>query len=342
MLHKVSVVVPIFKVEKYLRKCVESIVNQSYSNLEVILVNDGSPDTCGEIADQYAEIDNRVIVVHKENGGLSDARNCGMQYVTGEFLIFVDSDDWIDPYMIETLVDACLTYKADAVQSAFYYAYENYLLFDNRYYSQNDSPVVLNNQTLMYELVVNERVKNFAWGKLYKTHLIQDLPFDKGVLFEDVFWAHKVMHRVNRYVILHEPMFYYYQRNDSIVSTYTPRNLDILKGLKQRHSFLEENYKDFVYESYKLIFKTSLQHYLLLLRNKDKDKKGLYRKEIQKYIRENYQELRLAVKHDMKLKTQLYLFKIHPYILLFCKGCKRVISKIKFKQSVALERIEIS
>ena len=98
----------------------------------------------------------------------------------------------------------------------------------------------------MKELVINEKVKNFAWGKLYLTKLIRDIPFEKGVLFEDVFWAHQVMQRVNTYVILHQPMFYYYQRSDSIVATYTPRNLDIIKGLKERHQFIEKFYEDLI------------------------------------------------------------------------------------------------
>lgn len=96
MLPKVSVVVPIYKVEKYLNRCVDSIVNQTYTNLEIILINDGSPDNCRKITDNYAKSDSRIIAVHKKNGGLSDARNYGMQYVTGEFTIFVDSDDWLE------------------------------------------------------------------------------------------------------------------------------------------------------------------------------------------------------------------------------------------------------
>src|SRR4051812_16630530 len=169
---KVSIVVPIYKVEKYLNRCVDSILKQAYENLEVILVDDGSPDNCGKIADQYASIDKRVKVIHKKNGGLSDARNAGMKYVTGHFTLFVDSDDWLDRDMVQEMVNKSEQYKAEIVQSAFYYAYDDHLLFDHRFYSKNVAPVVLNNKALMNELVKNEKVKNFAWGKLYPTQLI--------------------------------------------------------------------------------------------------------------------------------------------------------------------------
>ncbi|MEH7226762.1 glycosyltransferase family A protein [Bacillus sp. JJ1566] len=342
MLPKVSVVVPVYKVEKYIHRCVESIINQTYSNIEVILVDDGSPDRCGVIIDDYAELDFRVTALHKENGGLSDARNYGMRFVTGEYTLFVDSDDWLDLTMVETMVINSIKNKADIVQSAFYYAYEDYLLFDNRYFSKDDMPITLNKKILMTELVINEKVKNFAWGKLYKTELIKDLPFEKGVLFEDVFWSHNVMHRVNTYLILHKPMYYYLQRSDSIVSTYTPRNLDILKGLKVRHKFLEIHYEYLTKESYKNILKTSLIHYNLLFMNKNKDKGGLHRKEIRTYIKNNYGYLLKAVGSDKQLKTQLNLFSIHPLLQIIYLVFQKVLRKLNvFANKQGLERMEI-
>ena len=280
---KVSIVVPIYKVEKYLRRCVDSIINQTYRNLEIILVDDGSPDKCGQIIDEYKEKDSRIISLHKKNGGLSDARNYGMKYVTGEYIFFLDSDDYIKSETIETLINLSLKYQADIVQGGFYYKYENYLLYDDRYYKEDSDPIILDNKELMYELIVNERVKNFAWGKLYKTDLIKDLLFEKGVLFEDVFWAHNVMSRVKKYVICHKPLTYYVQREDSIVANYSVRNLDIIKGMKVRHKFIEENYSEFINESYTLLLKTMFMHYNLLMKNKSKDSDKKYRKEMKDF-----------------------------------------------------------
>jgi glycosyltransferase involved in cell wall biosynthesis len=342
MENKISVVVPIYNVEKYLHRCIDTIVNQTYPNLEIILVDDGSPDNCGTIAEDYAKTDWRITVVHKKNGGLSDARNEGMQYVTGDFTLFVDSDDWLEKNMIEEMVHMSLRFKADVVQSAFYYAYEDHLLFDNRYYQKEDPPIVLDNKTLMTELIINERVKNFAWGKLFKTNIIRDIPFEKDVLFEDVFWAHQVMYRVSKYVLLSKPLCYYFQRNDSIVSTYTPKNLDIIKGLKERQSFIEEFYNDLSLEACKVLLKTILIHYNLLLVNRKKDSRGLYKKELQLYIKNNFRKFKKAVENDRNLKIQLNLFSIHPYFNIFFLMIKKVLRKVRISSKpTGLERINL-
>ncbi len=340
---KVSVIVPIYNVEKYIQKCIDSILSQTFTDFELILVDDGSPDKCGEICEQYALKDNRIKVVHKENGGLSDARNAGMKYANGLYTIFIDSDDWIKSTMIGEIVKLIDEYNADIIQVGFYYAYKDYLLYDDRYYCENDKPVVLDNFSLMKELVINERVKNFAWGKLYKTELIKDIPFKKGVLFEDVFWAHQVMQRVNKYVLSNKPLCYYLQREDSIVATYTIRNLDIIKGLKERHEFIEKHYPNLSDESYKLILKTSLLHHSLLLRNKDKDKEKIHRKNIQEYINHNYKELYKATYGDRELRLKLKLFHIYPGLNLLINLTNKALRVIKIKQEPkGLRKIELN
>ncbi|MEI5907738.1 glycosyltransferase family 2 protein [Bacillus spongiae] len=326
----VSVVVPIYKVEKYIHRCINSLINQSYKQLEIILVNDGSPDNCGEIVDEYARKDERIKALHKQNGGLSDARNYGMKYVTGGYTIFVDSDDWLEEKMIEELVRCSHELKADLVQSAFYYSYEDALLFDNRNYSITSDPLIMNNKEAMLELVKNEKVKNFAWGKLYKTEMIKDLSFKKGVLFEDVFWAHKVIKRVNKLVLIQKPLYHYFQRSDSIVSTYSLRNLDMIEGLKERLQFIEMHYPELLNESYKQLLKSHLIHYNLLLVNRKKDKRGEKRREIRRYIEDHDTHFQQAVKTDEELKKQLTLFLTHPFIHLLFLGWKKGLRLMKF------------
>lgn len=342
MLPKVSVIVPIYNVEKYLNRCLDSVLNQSYKNLEVILVDDGSQDKCGLIADSYQKNDNRIRSFHKKNGGLSDARNYGMKYATGEYVLFLDSDDWLKEEMIETLIRLVFEHKADIVQSGFYYAYDNYLLYDDRYYTEDMRPVVLKKDELMKELVINERVKNFAWGKLYRIDLIRDIPFEKGVLFEDVFWAHKIMDRVKKYVICHKPMCYYLQRNDSIVSTYTVRNLDIITGLRKRHEFIKENYLWLLSESYNILIRTTLMHYYLLNKNANKDKDGIYRKELKDYILNNYDDIIEQIKSDRELTIEVKLFKFNYLLSSIYVNSNRVLRKLRIKkQSRSLKKIDL-
>lgn len=340
---KVSVVVPIYKVEKYLNRCIDSILNQTYKDIEVILVDDGSPDRCGIIAEEYAAADPRIKVIHKVNGGLSDARNAGMQHITGNYTMFVDSDDWLSSSAIDMLMTTCKRYKADVVQSAFYYAYEDYLLFDHKQYSPKGKPVILNRESLMYELVKNERVKNFAWGKLYKTSILHGIPFKKGVLFEDVFWSHQVMDRVKKFILINQPLYFYLQRSDSIVASYTPRNLDILAGLKERHKFIEEKYQELVNESYKVLLRTSLIHYNLLILNWRKDKRGSYRKEIRDYIRKNSAKFKKAVEHDKFLKRQLTMFLLHPLVNILFSAVKRVFRQLEIiSEPTGLQTVPIT
>ena len=202
------------------------------------------------------------------------------------------------------------------------------MLFDDRYYSENEVPIILDNYTLMKELVINEKIKNFAWGKLYKTSLIKDIPFKKGVLFEDVFWAQKGMQRVNKYVLVNKPLYYYLQREDSIVANYTIRNLDILDGLKERHQFISKYYCNLINESYSLILKTSFLHYYLLIRNKDKDPNNSYKEGIKQYIYDNYQAILQSVEKDKKLTMRLKLFKIYPNLILLNTIIDKILRKL--------------
>lgn len=339
---KVSVIVPIYNVEPYLHQCLDSIIAQTYKNIEIILINDGSLDQSGVIADEYKARDGRIKLIHQKNGGLSDARNRGMEEATGRYTMFVDSDDWLNKTMIETMLNTCINTGADIVQSAFYYAYPDRLLIDRRYLKREQHMITLNKQELMEELVKNRYVKNFAWGKLYKTELIKEIPFKRGVLFEDVFWAHLVMHEVEVYVVLSDAFYYYRQRDDSIVASYSIKNLDILKGLKERHVFLQEYYDYLVLASYKNLLETHLVHYELLERHKEKDVDKLHRQEIQDFIQVNYKKLKKSVKDEPSLRRQLYLFSIHPYLNRGFLGMKSILRRINIlPEKDGLEQVNI-
>lgn len=239
----ISVIIPIYNVDQYLSQCMQSVLSQSYKELEIILVDDGSTDKCPALCDEYEKKDARVRVIHKKNGGLSDARNVGMKMATGEWVYFVDSDDWLPQDAIQKLFHFARENYCDVVQGGLYYAYQNHLLY-RKASEKEQKQTVLGRNEAMRELIINDRVKNFAWGKLYKFDLLKDLPFPVGKYFEDSFWQHLVMDRVERYGIIDEPLYYYRQRGDSISGTPSNRLNDLLEGNRVRMSFIREKYPE--------------------------------------------------------------------------------------------------
>lgn len=211
----VSVIVPVYKVEQYLNKCVESIVNQSYTNLEIILVDDGSPDNCPRMCDEWARKDTRIKVIHKANGGLSDARNAGLKIATGEYIGFVDSDDWISSDMYELLYDQIVNDNADisacGVVCVFADGTQNTLT--------STFCGSLNNFEAMRAIVAEDILKQPVWYKLYKRHLIDGLHFPLGKYHEDVFWSYKAISKAKKVSIINTVCYYYRQRLDSIMGS---------------------------------------------------------------------------------------------------------------------------
>lgn len=212
----ISIIVPVYKVEPYLRRCLDSIVNQTYSNLEIILVNDGSPDGCPQICDEYAALDNRIIVIHKENGGLSDARNAGLDICKGEYISFVDSDDWVEQSYIETLLHILEDSKADISIGNFTKSQSSYTYilkdFDRNYSILEPSQAIKNlwDKNLDATFVT-------AWGKLFKRELYNNVRFPKGRIHEDEYTSYKLFYNSNRVVFLDAPLYVYFQREDSIM-----------------------------------------------------------------------------------------------------------------------------
>ncbi len=239
---KLSIVIPIYNVEKYLSQCIDSILSQTYQNLEIILVDDGSNDNSGKIADKYAQKDSRIAVIHKQNGGLSDARNAGIEIATGEYIYFLDSDDWLVPNAISTLFDFAIKNSCEIVQGGFYYAYNDYLLYDNRKIGIDQTPFVLNREIAMVELIKNEYIKNFAWGKLYRTSIVKKYLFQKGKYFEDSYWQHHIVNEITNYGVIPTPLYYYRQRESSISGQFSIKSLDLLIGYEERLNFILEHY----------------------------------------------------------------------------------------------------
>lgn len=237
---KISVIIPVYKVEEYIERCIKSVINQTYENLEIILVDDGSPDNCPVICDKWAEKDSRIKVIHKENGGLSDARNAGMKIASGELIGFVDSDDWISKEMYQFLYENMKNNGSDISACGVQMIWE-----DGTAVRSLTSPgsCVLDTQEAMEAIIKETKLKQPVWYKLYKTELIRDILFPVGKCHEDVFWSYQAIGRAKKVSVFDVPCYYYYQRGNSIMgNTYSLKRLDALEAKMQRLQYIETKF----------------------------------------------------------------------------------------------------
>lgn len=209
-MYKVSVIVTIYNSEENLNKCLDSIRNQTYKNLEIILLDKGSTDNSLEIAKGYARFDPRVKLFNVDKLDTYDAINYATDNATGQYILYVDSrDTWLDTRAISLMVENQEKYSSDAIQVDSYDIYRGHQSYDDRYNDEDGEGLILDNKYLMEELEKNERVKNNIWGKLYKTDLIKEMLVTKQMKVEETRWLHNVMTLMERYIILHKPMIYY-------------------------------------------------------------------------------------------------------------------------------------
>lgn len=241
----ISVIIPVYKVEEYLDRCVQSVRKQTYTNLEIILVDDGSPDNCGAMCDALAQTDGRIRVVHKENGGLSSARNAGLDIMQGEYVGFVDSDDWIEQDMIEFLYDRMCRENAQISCCGI-------ALCDDDKVLSYMNPNLLDEETLLTkdalrELTYNQRITNSVNDKLYQRTVFDKLRFREGILYEDAQIQPFCIDGVTKVTYAARPMYCYYQAGTSILrSKFSPRRLDMIRWSEERIEFFREKYPDLV------------------------------------------------------------------------------------------------
>ena len=228
----ISVIVPVYKVENFLKRCVDSIINQTYRNLEIILVDDGSPDNCGRICDEYQKRDSRVRVIHKDNGGLSDARNAGIEIATGQFLGFVDSDDYIAPDMYEHLYSILVNNNADISVCSASIVQEG----GRPEYTDDEKILVFHGQGILYSLVYE---KKFTVNKLYKRQVFDGVEFPVGMLYEDLATTYRLMEQANTIVVSFAKKYAYVQRNGSIM------NQTAFKMKTDKIAIIDEMWKHF-------------------------------------------------------------------------------------------------
>lgn len=248
----ISIIVPVYKVDKYLDKCVDSLRHQLYDNVEIILVDDGSPDSCPIMCDEYAKQDNRVKVIHQANKGLSCARNAGLSIATGDYIIFVDADDFIKPNMITHMHNVAEKHQADLVICTFVpFSNEQQIEELVSFEHNNESDMMVgmyNSSDLLEELMCDTLSWDIGnvvvWNKLYKHELINRIRFKEGQPHEDEYYMQEVYLKTKLAVYINEKLYCYRQRNDSIMGKiYITKFFQVkrMQVLADRVSFLMEN-----------------------------------------------------------------------------------------------------
>ena len=210
---KISVIIPVYNVEKYLHQCIDSVIHQTYRNLEIIVVDDGSTDNCSKICDDYANNDKRIKVVHKENGGVSSARNTGLALATGDWIGWLDSDDWVEPDMYEYLLKNAILYDSDVSICSQYEYYKNC-----RRIIGWDQIKVLNTEKALELLMKNDNMQNILWDKLWKRTLFEDITFPVGRTYEDLAVIYRLFEKAEKLVCLPKPKYNHRQRTGSIMA----------------------------------------------------------------------------------------------------------------------------
>lgn len=239
----VSVIVPVFNVEKYVEKCVNTILNQTYKNLEIILIDDGSTDSSGKICDEYAEKDERITVIHKENGGLSSARNAGLSIVTGGYITYIDSDDYVSKEYVEVLYQNLRDNNADIAIGSFRYVYEGDTDVEIELKEMCGPVLIWNNEETLYHMLLQRNITTSAWGVLSRREYWSDVKFPKGKLFEDMGTSYKIYAKANKVVFVNQIIYYYMMRHGSIQNTsFNIKKMDELEMVTQCKNFIDERY----------------------------------------------------------------------------------------------------
>lgn len=320
MLKLISVIVPIYKVEEYLERCIKSIVSQTYKNIEIILVDDGSPDNCPAICDEWRERDSRIKVVHKRNGGLSDARNTGIKIASGDYVVFVDSDDYIHPQFVDALYYVIKKYSADVVSCDF-------KLVSETYSNEKMSKIELEKIKVKEDFIISQKTIGIvAWNKMYKKELFDKIQFPVGKIHEDsgIWW--KVVYYASKIVAISEILYYQYENVDSITRRpYTKVHMDLVDVLYAQYvefkKMLEDAYAGQVLEDclnmYPIIF--------MCMKNA-----RTFDKEFQKIFFQSYkQKVKIALKDGnvrKKMKIKHFIYLKFPFTMRMGRTCKMLIT----------------
>ena len=301
----ISIIVPIYNVENYLEKCIESILNQTYKNIEIILIDDGSKDNSKNICKKYVDYDNRVKYYYKENGGLSSARNYGIEKSKGNYLMFIDSDDYIDSDMVEKLYDAIIKNNVDISCGGKYleFTYETKVI-------NTSGDFFSNREDTLKRILKVDNVDTSCCDKLFSSKLFEQIRFPEGRLFEDLGTLYKIIDISDGLYHIHFPFYHYRKHDNSIInSKFNPKKLDSIYFRKEIHEFILKKYPRLKNDSelfyFPILINDTFKCYALHLNDEYK----IFKSEIRKYI---FDIIFSKICFKFKIKSLLICFNISP------------------------------
>lgn len=301
----ISIIVPVYNVEKYLERCLDSLIKQTYRPIEVILVDDGATDKSGEICDRY-ESDNPDLIttIHQENKGLSGARNTGLGHVHGKYITFVDSDDWLAPDMIETMYENLKHYHAQISGISFYQAYENGKLIKN---SPKAQVSVMGREEALGKYLFNENLTVCVWGKLYDISLWDKVRCPERKLFEDQYTTYKLINQANTIVFDPSPKYYYFKRNGSIGhSPFTDKTYELYWGVQEQYEYITQKYPN-LHSALAVAKITWELVFINMMFRADRDDKSLV-SQTRVFARKHIRDVMLCSEINVVRKMQIGLF----------------------------------
>lgn len=307
----ISVIIPIYKVERYLRRCIDSVISQTYKNLEIILVDDGSPDGCGKICDEVAKKDRRIIVIHKKNGGLSDARNAGLRKAKGDYFIFIDADDYIDTKMIQILFENLKKSNADISVCNYdiFDENENYIFKD--FELEEEKGEFSGYEAAEKTLFKQEPQMVVAWNKLTKRKLWENRIFPIGKQHEDDFTSYQLYYEADKVVITKMPLYHYFQRSDSIVGVgFNIKSLDKIEAYIRAKEYFEKKDRKLYNRACNMVLIMNMRCMKELLYSRCSNKECILHKlraEGRDFYIKNFWKIKRGLKYHFKL-IAIYFF----------------------------------
>ena len=320
---KVSIIVPIYNTSKYLKQCITSITNQTYKNIEIILINDGSTDDSNKICDNFKKNDIRIKVLHQKNKGLSYTRNKGIELSTGQYITFIDSDDYVESTYIEKLVKKIKESDADIVQCDFKYVGECNTLKRKRNIVSFSK---FTGHKKIKQLLLNDIVETMAWGKIYKKELFDNIKYPEKKYYEDLYTTYKLIDKAKNIVVINEQLYMYRITDNSITNKiFNIKQLDLIHASIERKNFIENNYKELTKYARGSICHNACKC-LEKIFNSDKELKDL--KEELSFIKKNIKSnvIPFIIYYKCSLKTKIFAF-IASINIRLCLKLYKIVKK---------------